>query len=130
VGDGIATLGAFFGFLAVATSFLATALNLQSTFLYDLKFRRVSAWLMTGGVPIAFFLVGTQDFISIVGFTGAVFGGVTAVMIALLYIAVTKKKLVTERPLGLPLWLAYVSIGVLSLGALYEVADSLSAMLK
>lgn len=120
LGNGIATIAAVFGFFAVATSFFATAINLQGTFQYDYKLGKTSAWLLTGGVPFAVFLLGAKDFVSIVGFTGAVFGGITAALVALLYVAVTTKGLTKANPLGVPTWVAYVTIAFLSVGALIE----------
>lgn len=120
LGPGISTLAVVFGFLAVATSFFATAINLQSTFEYDYKRSRFTAWVLTGAPPFLLLLAGTKDFVGIVSFSGAVFGGITAVLVALLYIAITKRGLVKEKPLGAPLWLAYVSIAILSVGAVYE----------
>jgi amino acid permease len=129
LGQGIASLTAAFGFLAVATSYFAFGLNLRSTFIYDYKLRHVPAWLLTVGVPIALFLIGTQSFTKIISFSGAVFGGITAVAVALLYVVVTKRKLVKEKPLGLPLWLAYLSIAILTVGAAYEVIASAKDLL-
>jgi tyrosine-specific transport protein len=120
LGPKIGIVALVFGFLAIATSFFATALSLQSTFEYDYKLSHWLAWLLTGGVPFAVFLAGAKDFVAIISFSGAVFGGITAVMVAMLYIAVTKQKAVKEKPLGVPLWLAYASIIVLTLGAAYE----------
>lgn len=130
LGGGIGTISAVFGFLAVATSFFATAINLQATFQYDYKLRRASAWLLTGGVPFAVFLLGAKDFISIVGFTGAVFGGISASLVALLYVAVTTRGEVKRLPLGIPVWTAYLSIVVLSAGALIEAGSTIAGVLK
>jgi tyrosine-specific transport protein len=120
LGPGIGVVVGVFGFLAIATSFFPTALSLQSTFEYDYKLPHSIAWFLTGGVPFAVFLLGITDFVQIISFSGAVFGGITAVLVALLYIAVTKQGAVKETKLGVPLWIAYVSIGVLVLGAAYE----------
>lgn len=130
IGPGISTVGAVFGFLAVVTSFFATALNLQATLQYDYKLRRVVAWLLTCGPPFIVFLFGAKDFVSIVSFTGAVFGGITAALVALLYVAVTHRREVKERPLGVPIWLAYASIAVLSAGALYEAGTTALGILE
>ena len=129
LGGGIATVAAAFGFLAVATSFFATAINLQGTFQYDYKLPKTAAWLLTGGVPFAVFLLGAKDFVSIVGFTGAVFGGISAALVALLYVAVTEKRQVAKRPLGVPAWVAYVTIAFLSAGALIEAGATIRDIL-
>ncbi len=111
---------AAFGFLAVATSFFATAINLQNTFEYDFKLPHLVAWFLTGGVPLAVFLLGAKDFVAIISFSGAVFGGITAVLVSMLYVAVTRQKAVTGKVLGVPLWVAYASMVLLAAGALIE----------
>lgn len=130
LGDRISVLAAAFGFLAVSTSFFATAINLQSTIQYDYKKSRFTAWLLTGGVPFVIFLWGAKNFVSIISFSGAVFGGVTAVLVAMLYIAVTKKKLLKGNALGVPLGFAYLSIAILSTGAAYEIWTSAARLMK
>ncbi len=130
LGPRITSLTAVFGFLAISTSFFSTAINLQSTIQYDYKFRRITAWLLTAGVPFAIFLWGAKNFISIISFSGAVFGGASAILVAMLYIAVTKRRLVKEKPLGVPVWTAYLSMLLLSVGALYEIGTSAAKMLR
>lgn len=122
MGGGISFVAALFGFLAVATSFLASAQNLKHTFIYDYRLSGRTAWLATVSLPVGLFLLGAQDLSAIVSFTGAVFGGLQAFIIAWLYVRVTRAKAVTDRPLGVPLPLAYVSMVLLSAGAFYEVA--------
>jgi tyrosine-specific transport protein len=125
IGGWISSFAAMFGFLAVATSYFVIGLNLRSTFEYDYKMHVVPAWLLAVGVPLAVVLLGAKDFITIVGFSGAVFGGVTAVMVAMLYIAVSKKDLLKSKRLGVPLLWANITIVVMSLGALYEMFSTL-----
>lgn len=129
MGGWVSAFAAVFGFLAVATSYFVIGLNLRSTFEYDYKMHIVPAWLLAVGVPLGIVLLGAKDFITIVGFSGAVFGGVTAVIVALLYIAVTKKGLLKEKRLGVPIFWANVTIVVLSLGALYEMFSTLKEMI-
>lgn len=124
LGGGITVIAAAFGFLAVATSFFASAINLQATFRYDYRLSRVVSWLLTGGVPFAVFLFGAKDFVHIVSFTGAVFGGITAALVALLYVAVSTKGEVKEKPLGIPVFWAYLCIALLTVGALIEAGTT------
>ncbi|MBI4458241.1 hypothetical protein HY633_04725 [Candidatus Uhrbacteria bacterium] len=121
LGPDITMIAALFGFLAVATSYFTTALNLRETFEYDYKIRALPAWLMAAGVPLIVFLLGAESFIGIISFTGAVFGGIVAVLIAVMYIAVAKRGLVKDMPLGLSISLARISILILSIGAGYEI---------
>ncbi|MFH1047188.1 MAG: aromatic amino acid transport family protein [Patescibacteria group bacterium] len=125
MGNGITVFAAAFGFLAVATSYFIIAIGLKSTFEYDYRIHRLPAWLLACGVPFGLVVIGVKNFISIVSFSGAVFGGVTAVMISLLYITVTKRGLLKERALGVPIFWAKLTIAVLSLGAIYEVVSTI-----
>jgi amino acid permease len=129
IGPGVAVFGALLGFLAVITSFFSSAINLENTFRFDYGLKRAAAWLLTFGPPFALMLLGAKNFVNIVGFTGAVFSGTSAIMVALLYIAVTKHHEVHEKPLGIPIWTAYVSIAVLATGALLTVATTLEKVL-
>lgn len=122
LGDGIANLAAFAGLLAVTAAFFASATNLRNTFHYDYKLSKFWSWVLTGGPPFLLLLLGVKDFVTIVGFTGAVFSGTSAILVAMLYIAVTKKHAVTKKPLGVPIWIAYVSIVILATGAILTLA--------
>lgn len=130
IGGPIGIIGAACGFLAVITASLSVGTNLKNTFRLDYKLRNDFSWLLTCGVPFLFLLLGTKNFVSIVSFSGAVFGGVTAVIVALLYVAVTKKHAVRgEKTLGVPVWTAVISIFVLSVGALLEAGEALLKVL-
>ncbi len=122
LGPAIAVAGAIAGLLAVTAAFFASAINLQSTFRYDYKLSRFWSWSLTVLPPFTLLLLGMKDFVTVISFTGAVFSGTSAIMVALLYVAVTKKHKVTEKPLGVPVWVAYVSIVLLAIGALLTLA--------
>ena len=125
LGGNIAVLAALLGFLAIANCFLRIGVNLRHTFQYDYKMRRVAAWALTVAVLFAIFLFGSKSFVSMISFSGAVFGGITAILLAILFITVVKRHLTPDRPpLKVPLWIAYASIVLLGAGAVYEVADS------
>jgi len=121
LGHGIALLGAVCGFFAIATSYFATAMNLKETFLLDYHRDHFTSWSLAVGVPFAAFLLGAQNFVSIIGFSGAVFGGVSAVIVALMYKVIVSRRLV-KAPLGISVGWANVSIAILTAGALGEAA--------
>ncbi len=133
LGEGIAVLAALFGFLAIMNCFLRVGVNLRNTFRYDFKLSWFTSWLVTVGVPFCAYLFSTKSFTSIISFSGSVFGGITAIIVALLYVAVTKKKLVEqikEKPLGIPFYWAYVSIAILGLGAALQIARSAAGLFR
>jgi len=130
MGGNIGLIGSICGFLAVVTAFFSVGTNLKNTFRFDYRLKNDFAWLLAVGVPFVILLLGMKDFVRIVSFTGAVFGGVTSIMVALLYIAVTKKHAVRgEKTLGVPVWTAMVSIFILLIGALLSSAEALSGAL-
>lgn len=131
LGGNIATLAALLGFLAIVNCFLDIGVNLRHTFQYDYKMPRLAAWALTVGVPFAIFLSGSKSFTALVSFSGAVFGGVTAILLAILYIAVTKHHLSSDRPpLRVPLWIAYASIILLAAGAAITIAHDAAGLLR
>lgn len=130
VGGVFPRMAAAFGFLAVVTSFIAVGLDLKNTFALDYRFRPVLAWAATIGVPLAFLLLGLRDFLPVVGFSGAVFGGTVAILIAAMYVRLTKKGTLGDNRLGVPSWAAYFVIAVLGLGVAVELATSAYDLLK
>lgn len=129
LGSGIAILGAVCGFFAIATSYFATAMNLKETFLLDYHHEHFTAWSLAVGVPFTAFLLGAENFVSIISFSGAIFGGISAVIVALMYKVVTQRRLVKD-PLGVPVGWADLSIILLTAGALGEATSVLIKWLK
>ncbi len=122
LGPAVIDLAAALGFLSITTSYFATAINLRDSLQFDAKLGKMNSWLVATGVPIAVFLFGVKNFFTIINFTGAVFGGIVAILVAALYVAITRRNLVKEKPLGIPVGFAYLSIAVLATGAIYQIA--------
>jgi len=110
LGDGIVTLGLFFGILTTFTSFIALGLTLKKTLWYDLKIPKTISWGITCFIPFVLFLIGLKDFIGVIGFVGGVMLGIDGILILLMY-----KKIGGKRVLVYPLIL------VLFLGIAYEI---------
>jgi len=121
LGRGFVLLGTVFGLLAVATSSLIFAANLKATFQYDYKMRPLFAWALATIPPYIIFLLGARSFISVIGFTGSVFGGIMGLLVVALFLRVRKLKLV-KRPLPVAPALAYLVALVLSFGIIAEAA--------
>lgn len=75
LGPFVLVVGNLLAALTMSTSFLGAALTLKETFMFDFKFNRVEAWLLTITVPIILFVFGLHNFIGIMSFVGAVLGG-------------------------------------------------------
>ncbi|MFA5936154.1 MAG: aromatic amino acid transport family protein [Patescibacteria group bacterium] len=80
---GIGWLIPFFGFFAVATSYLTTAFDLRAMCVYDLKWRSSVASLLALGTPFALLFFTTRNFFTTIDVVGAIFSGTNALLITL-----------------------------------------------
>ncbi len=115
-------LGAIFGLLAVATSFLVLGLCLKKIFWYDYKINKHLAWALTCFVPVIAYLLHLRDFIAVIGFLGAALVGLEGILLVLIY--QKAKKLGQRQPeysLKLSPIFGYGLILILSLGIIYQI---------
>lgn len=122
VGSGAITLGAVFGMLAIATSYLALGSNLKHTFEYDWNIKKNFAGLLVVIVPAIAFIAGVQKFIEVISFSGAVLAAVIAIFTILVYRKA--KKFGDQTPgyaLRLPSFVLWGLIVLLALGGVYEM---------
>lgn len=70
-GRTIVALGNVIGLLAVTTSFLTLNLSFQAFLTFDVRVPRRLAWIGGSCVPLILFILGFQNFISIIGAVGA-----------------------------------------------------------
>ena len=101
LGDGIVSLGLFFGVLVTLTSFITLGLTLEKVFWYDLKIEKNLAWLITCLIPFILFLVGFKDFIGVIGLVGGVMLGIDGILILLMYQKIKPRKKFLIYPLTL-----------------------------
>lgn len=92
VGDGIIKFGFLFGVIACFTSFLTLGLTLKKVFWYDFGLSKNLSWFIACFLPLFLFLIGIQQFINIIGLTGALAVGSECIIIVFLYRAFLKKK--------------------------------------
>src|SRR3989338_2644161 len=91
------TLGLFANILAVLsmfTSFLALGLALVQVYCYDFKMPRTTALILTFSLPLLIVLFNLTTFITVLGITGAIAGGLDGILIILMY---WKAKLLGDR---------------------------------
>lgn len=120
--NGAVHFGAFFGLLAVATSFLVLGLNLKETFLYDYKLSHKFSWALACFIPFILFLIGLRNFIEVIGFVGAIFGGLEGIILVLIYQRAKKDgKREPEYSLCLPSFIRYGIISMFVLGIIYQI---------
>ncbi|MBI4101601.1 MAG: hypothetical protein HY443_01380, partial [Candidatus Nealsonbacteria bacterium] len=113
LGDGIVTLGLFFGVITTFTSFIAIGLTLKKTLQYDLRFEKNLALAITCFLPLILFLLGVKSFIGVISFVGGVMLGIDGILILLMY-----RKLNPHRFWVLPLILVFFG------GIIYEIMYS------
>lgn len=71
--------------LSMFTSFLALGLALVEMYEFDYKFKHRTALLLTLIVPMVVVLLGLTTFINVLGFSGAIAGGLDGILIILMY---------------------------------------------
>lgn len=84
-GSWIVILGAFFGFLAVTTSYLMISTNLRRIFHKDYKINNLLSWFLVCFFPLAIFISGINDFIMVIGIVGALAMGMEGIMVILIH---------------------------------------------
>jgi len=122
LGPVISGVGAIFGILAIATSFLVLGSNLKHTFEYDWHIPGNISTVLTTLVPLLIFVAGVQQFIEVISISGGVFGSLLLIFVLLVY----RKAHVSgdKKPgyaLHLPKLVIYGLIALFALGGIYEI---------
>ncbi|MDP3985412.1 MAG: aromatic amino acid transport family protein [bacterium] len=107
-GAWIITIGALFGFLAVATSCYVFLMNQAETFVYDYRMSWWTSRILALGVPLIFFILGARNFIGLIGLAGGFTGGLTGVLIVFMYLRVLEKKKIPRLRWVVPIGVAAV----------------------
>jgi len=125
LGSSTIILGSIFGLLAVITSFLVIGLALKKIFWYDYGVNKHVSWILACLVPVAAYLLHWRDFIVVIGFLGAILGGLNGILLILIY--QKAKKIGQRQPeysLKIPSIVYYSIILVFGLGIIYQVIFS------
>ncbi len=85
LGKSVFVIANLFAIFAMATSFLGLGLALKEMYQYDYKINATISWLLTVSIPIVIMLLGAKNFIQILGFTGAISGGVDGILIVWMF---------------------------------------------
>ncbi|MFW6283732.1 MAG: hypothetical protein ACOC1P_06830 [Minisyncoccales bacterium] len=118
----IIALGAFFGVLAFASSFLVLGNYLKNILVYDFSIPHFPSFLMACGVPILLFLIGFRRFINVIGLVGTVLGVVEG--IAIIFIFKRAKELGNREPeynLNIPNLILFLIIIIFVTGAIIQL---------
>lgn len=90
VGEKTGIFANLFAVFSMMTSFVALGFALKEMFCYDYKIKIHRAWLLTCIIPLVFFLldvfvVNLASFITVLGVTGALSGGIAGILIVLMH---------------------------------------------
>jgi amino acid permease len=120
-GKEIIYLAAFFGLLAVATSYLVLGIVIKKIFILDLKINRIISNSTVCLVPLILYLAGIHNFILVISFLGLWLGAVDGILMLLMHHRA--KKMGDRQPeysLTIPKFVYYL------LGAIFILGPVLS----
>lgn len=118
----IIALGALAAAITIADSFLVLGLYFRNILIYDYRFPKFLAALITVTLPLFLFLIGLRDFIAVISIVGVIVGTVEGIAVILIF--QKAKKLGNREPefnLKVPSALPYFLIAVLILGAIFQI---------
>jgi len=121
LGKKIIILGALFGIITIADSFLIIGLYFRNTLIYDYRFPKILASFVSSFLPLLLFLK-FRDFTQVVGFAGTILGTVEGIIILLLF--KKAKKLGDRTPeysLNIPNCLIYIMMAIFILGMFFQL---------
>ena len=97
-----------------------------NTFRFDYNLKQNHAWFAVVSVPVVLFLLGLRELIDIIGFVGAVFGGVLGILIALTYWSLKKSPVCKKHKcLNFPNILTWLLIMLFTGGIILEITSTL-----
>ncbi len=122
MGPGVVTIALIFAIISMITSFIGVAEAIKETFWWDFKVNKLLSWALAVFVPYLLFLFGFKDLIGIISFAGAVAGGMSAIVLILVFKQLKKKKkqllLFKRKPNSIILT---ILISLFVLGVIYEI---------
>lgn len=122
LGQNIIAFGALIGIVIIADSFLVIGNYLKNSLRHDFQFPYVPAALVALGVPLALFLLGFREFISVVGVVGGVMGAAEGILVILMFRkAKTMGDRTPEYQIHVPSFLIFILVSILIGGALAEL---------
>jgi len=111
-------LGNLFAIFAMAGSFVILGLALKDSLVDGLNMKPKLAFLLTVTIPLLVFLLGVKSFIGVIGFTGAIAGGLDGILVALMWRSARRGGRTPEYKVRFGL-ASYILILVFSLGIIY-----------
>ncbi|OGZ58344.1 MAG: hypothetical protein A3B96_02025 [Candidatus Spechtbacteria bacterium RIFCSPHIGHO2_02_FULL_43_15b] len=121
LGGFVIRMGSLFGVLAIATSYLVLGVSLKHTFENDWRLPKWIAGFLVTVMPALLFVSGSQDFIKVISFAGAVVGAPIIISIVLVYDKILEKNKSRPSIVNVPRFFRWGLIALFALGGAYEV---------
>lgn len=121
LGPVVSSVGSLLGIITLVSIFVIVGIQVKDSLIFDFKVRPMLAWLITISVPIILFLVGVREFISVISFTGAVFGAINAIIVILVFEKLRRTVCTRRKCFVLPKWISVLLMSVFIVGAVVEV---------
>ncbi|MEA1929360.1 MAG: aromatic amino acid transport family protein [Patescibacteria group bacterium] len=120
-------LGNIFAFFTMSTSFVMSGVILRRSFEWDWNISSKLSWPLVVAPPILVFLAGVNSFIGVLNITGAIVGGILAILIVLAFWRAKKMGDIKSRIFNLrrSLLIGIFLILVFAIGSVYAVIDML-----
>jgi tyrosine-specific transport protein len=118
VGEWALYYGAVIGLISVITSFLALGVSIMDGLIYDYKVRYLSSWFIAAFVPLFVYLLGADSFIHVISYTGAIIGGLVALLVLRVYYKAKKHVCTPKRCYNMPSFIVFLLAGVFVVGIL------------
>ena len=123
----IFVIGSCFALIGMTTAYLANGVALQEMYNYDYRINRKLSFIFTCIVPLLIILLGVKSFIKTIGIAGAVSGGISAVLVMLMFYKAKKTGDRTpEYSLGKSRILSATAAVIFILGIAFEIISSFS----
>ena len=121
LGPAVTAIGSLAGIITLISIFVVVGLQIKDAIIFDFKINPFVAWLITVSVPIVLFLLGVREFITVISFSGAVFGAMTAVIILLIFEKMRHKICRNRDCYLLPKWFTVLLGVVFVAGAITQI---------
>lgn len=122
LGSKIIFLGALFGILSIASSFLILGNYFKNTLRYDHDLPCFLAASIACGIPLVLFVAGLRSFIASISLVGTLLGVLEGIVIVLMFMNIKNiKNREPEYSLKVPQIVLYLLIAVFVLGAVSQL---------
>jgi len=118
--DGVIFFSLIFGVLTMVTSFLGVAEAIRETLWWDFKLHKNLAWALAIFIPYIMYLLNIKNLIWIISFAGAVAGGLSAIILIMIFKKLRPQKLFLFKR-RLPDMITSLLILLFGCGIIYEI---------